>query len=528
MSIVAVVPIFMSAGAAALPTIAAVVTSILAIVFKPRELIALCRRKPVAAGLSGAVIALCIGGAVWWMAMPKSARAGARLDSRLVARVDWAKVAMDILAQEQAGKAPTVFVAADAGLLAPIIEDNNPSRTSYAGGPSPNHLQPLWSFHPDDSLFLSAPAIAGTRIFVSACQSDLGGYTGLLACLDAQTGKPLWQINSLNDDVLKPFFSSPALTQDGKYLVIGQGLHQDKDCSLLCFDAATGKFRWGVKSSLHIESSPAIFGDVAVVGAGAIEGPDGRATGDPGHVIGVRISDGKELWRQPVIDPESSPVIDENGIAYIGSGFNGSALVALRTQPDEELKAKNLTRIVWQTPVAQPATASISLIGDVVIAAGGNSDVVHSAQNSQGFVAAIDRKTGKIRWQTLLEDAVLGGAAARDGLLICPIRTGEVAALALDTGKILWRTHISGNSPIIASCGFTGERVYAVSSDGYLAILDPKTGNILEKIYLNDQGKPGTGLSTSPPQIANGRIYVGSETGGLRCLVGTDAVGGSK
>jgi outer membrane protein assembly factor BamB len=106
-----------------------------------------------------------------------------------------------------------------------------------------------------------------------------------LACLDGETGKPLWQTTEVkgegpqtqnsvfgNPAPLRPFFSSPAVTQDGKYLVIGQGLHEDRDCSLLCFDASTGQLRWAVKTPLHIESSPAIAGDVAVVGAGAVEG----------------------------------------------------------------------------------------------------------------------------------------------------------------------------------------------------------------------------------------------------------------
>ena len=61
----------------------------------------------------------------------------------------------------------------------------------------------------------------------------------------------------------------------------------------LCFDTASGmRLRWAVKTPLHIESSPAIFGDMAVVGAGAIEGSDGKPTGDPGFVFAVRISDG--------------------------------------------------------------------------------------------------------------------------------------------------------------------------------------------------------------------------------------------
>ena len=49
---------------------------------------------------------------------------------------------------------------------------------------------------------------------------------------------------------------------DGKYLVIGQGLHDDVDCSLLCFRASDGKLHWSIETRLHIESSPAIFEDL--------------------------------------------------------------------------------------------------------------------------------------------------------------------------------------------------------------------------------------------------------------------------
>jgi hypothetical protein len=62
--------------------------------------------------------------------------------------------------------------------------------------------------------------------------------------------------------------------------------------------------------------------------------------------------------------------------------------------------------------------------------------------------------------------------------------------------------------------------VYAVSDNGYLAVMDPKDGSIAEKVYLNDQGKAGEGKCFCAPQVVNGRVIVGSETGGMRCYVG--------
>ncbi|MBP7934371.1 MAG: PQQ-binding-like beta-propeller repeat protein [Phycisphaerae bacterium] len=550
MGTLAVVPIFMSAGAAVMPAVVAAVTSVVAIAVRPRELLRLCRRRPAAVGASLGVIALGVVAASWWRTSDTRAATSGRGETR-AGHYDWARVAEDIIAREGAAGAltaravagsPTAVAVQATGVSQggggssvgavslsshgsagiPLILGRDASRCSYGTGPSPVRLSTFWRYVPEETMFLSAPLVVGNRVFTAGCQSDLGGYTGLLACLDAETGKPIWEVTRKGDDVLRPFFSSPALTQDGRYLVIGQGLHADRECSLLCFEAVTGKLHWEVKTALHIESSPAIHGDMAVVGAGAIEGRDGQPTGDPGFVLAVRISDGRELWRQVVNDPESAPAIDENGAVYIGSGFNGSAVVALRSEPEEQLRAGKFDRILWRTAVAHPVVSAIALAGDLVIAGGGNSDAVHSNRNAEGMVVALDRKTGRIRWQTLFEDSVLGGSACREDRLVCPVRTGEVAALSLQDGRVLWRTAISRQAPVIAACAFTGQRVYAVSSDGYLAVVDSQDGQVLERVYLNDQARPGTGLAMCSPQVSGGRVIAGSETGGLHCLVGSE------
>ena len=526
----AVVPIVINAGAAALPAIIAGIASVAAILFKPRALAQLLRKRMLASSvLFLALISCCALAAFWWRSPTVRRTANAN-------RINWTKIAEDIIAQDRvrnlsdpsaqpAANSPASPGAALAVSAPSPTGARDFSRTLYLGGPSPVGLNPLWSYKPESTVFFGIPAIVGKRIFAAGCQSDLGGYTGILTCLDLDTGKSLWETTDIGNDALRPFFSSPAVSTDGKFVVIGQGLHQDKDCSLLCFDAATGKQVWAVKTPLHVESSPAIFGDLAVVGAGAIEGENGKPVGDPGFVLAVRVSDGKMLWKQSVNDPESSPAIDENGMVYIGSGCNGQAVVAIRSESDEQLQQKKLERIVWRTEVAVPMLAPITLASNMVIAAGGNGDMVHSGRNPQGLVAALDRRTGKILWQTTLPDAVLGGIASRDGMLICPARNGEVYALALGDGHILWQARISGTAPVLTGCAITSDRAYAVSNDGYLVALATADGKALEKVYLNDQGKPGSGLSLSSPQVINNRIIVGTETGGLRCLQGT---GGGK
>ncbi len=535
MNSLAVIPIVVNAGSAAFPAVVAAVASFAALLLRPRTLgqLLLSRQRRAGVLVAGLVLLLLVALACGHAISPT--RRGGRIGQVPASRIDWAKVAEDIIAQERARQTPVgqkmqvmdTAVGPSGGVL-PSNQDQplvgpDFSRNHCGGGPSLGGLNSLWSFRPEATLFFGVPAIVGKRIYAAGCQADLGAYTGLLICLDLDAGKPLWQTTENGNEPLRPFFSSPAVTPDGKHVVIGQGLHEDRDCSLLCFDAETGKQTWAVKTPLHVESSPAILGDLAVVGAGAIEGEDGKAVGDPGFVFAVRISDGRLLWKQPVNDPESSPAIDENGMVYVGSGCNGQAVVALRSESDEELREKQLDRVAWRTAVSQPMLAPVTLAGNLVIAAGGNGDMVHSSRNPKGLVVALDRQTGKSLWQTTLDDAVLGAVASRQGMLVCPIRNGEVVALGASDGHVIWRARVSGNAPVLAGCAVAEDRAYAVSNDGYLAALASADGKLIEKFYLNEQGQPGTGLSLSSPQVLNNRIIVGTETGGLRCLQGTGA-----
>lgn len=535
-----VVPVFVNVGAAVLPAVLAALASMLALLLRPRELLRVCRAKPHVPLL---VVAGAVGlyfGVTWLTAPAAPAGRKARESS---GRTDWAQVALDILEQRQ--RAATASAGAPlvpgignpqppAARVQPTIFRGDASRSGHDGGPSPMKLRALWSFSTENAMQMSSPLVAGGAVFGASCVLDLPSNYGAVFCLDAATGAKRWLVETAKDPKtgkeieFKGFFSSPALSADGKSLLIGQGLHVDANCDLLCFDAATGALRWRVPTPLHIESSPAIEGDLVVAGAGAIEGEDHKAKGHPGLVIGVRLSDGAKLWEYPLNDPESSPAIAD-GVAYIGSGFNGSAVAALRTVSDEELKSQGLSRLLWKTPTPHPATGAITVVGDLVLVGCGNGDYVYAAPVPDGAVMALDRKTGAVRWQAKMPDAVLGAIAVRDGKAVCPVRNGELAALDLATGRILWRQEdpkerISGKAAVLCGPALTGPLIYAVSQDGYLGVIDAADGKVLQRLYINAKGRPGEmGLTLASPLVVDGRVYVGSETGGLGCLVGEEA-----
>ena len=542
-----VVPVVAQAGSALAPLIAVGVTGAVGLLLRPRELLRILRAKPwILAIMLGVVLG---GWGLWrWITAPASTSpsASSATAGGLVG-TDWSKVALEIIRQQHerpAAAAPAAAAAVPstgpaattpATAAAPFIFRGGQERSGFLGGVSPVGLKPAWTYRPQDDRFtmlLSSPAARDGRIYGASCLLEGTGSYGTVFCLDAASGRQLWlsdQLDAAKQTTFMGFFSSPALTADGRSLIIGQGLHTDFGAHLVCLDTASGTLRWSVPTPLHLEGSPAIEGDLVVIGAGAVEQGsthqprgDVQGAGNPGFVLGVRISTGAVVFRAPVNDPESSPLLVD-GICYIGSGLNGNQVVALRTTSDDELRAAGQERRLWTATTPFPATGPVTMAGDTVLIGCGAGDFVVAAAQPEGRVLALDPATGKERWSTVMPDAVLGPVAVHGSIAIAPCRNGEVVALDLaHQGRELWRARVSGKAPILAGVAITGTQVYAVSNDGWLVVLDAADGKQRERVWLNDSARPGEmGLSTSAPLISDGRLYVGSETGGLRCFAGT-------
>ena len=557
---IAVIPILVNTGAAILPAIIAALANFFSILLNPRKLYGFIRNNPVTF-----LIIVLVGVSIYLVASGKIQFGGKQSPriretslSHEGSKTDWAKVAIEIIREKelqqnlqpqiseksevQTGQ-PVKVTGTEKGIQV-IIEEQveedaaggqtsdvlfrgNIARSGYLGGRSPVNLTEKWRYEEEYAMFLSSPIIHGNTLFGAWTILDPPDTYGAVFAIDINTGEELWLNDFLDpaeEKEFKGFFSSPSVSADGKYVVIGQGLHPDANCELLCFNTLDGSLHWKVQTPLHVEGSPAIEGNIVIAGAGAIEvGNNHKAAGDPGFVFAVELSTGKQLWKYPVNDPESSPVV-YNGVVYIGSGFNGNSVVALRTDSEEELAKNGLDRLLWKQETPHPAIGGITIVDDLVLIGCGNSDYVFSAEYPEGNILAFDFKTGEQKWKVDMPDAVLGTIACKDGIAICPVRNGEVVALSLkDSGKELWRQNINKSMPVLAAPSFTGTHVYAVSQDGYLAVLNGRDGAVLEKHYINSKSNPGSmGLSLSSPLIYNNCLYVGSETGGLTCFQGPE------
>ena len=133
---------------------------------------------------------------------------------------------------------------------------------------------------------------------------------------------------------------------------------------------------------------------------------------------------------------ESSPVV-EDGVVYIGSGFNGKAVVALRTGTDEELRKP--VKIAFVTSDAPyPVTGAVTFVDGNIIVGGGNENFVFRDPNPADLLClSMPRQVsfyGRLRCRMLF-------LAPYTKIFNVSVAAGKVIALDPKTGKQVWECH---------------------------------------------------------------------------------------
>jgi outer membrane protein assembly factor BamB len=356
-----------------------------------------------------------------------------------------------------------------------------------AGEPVQNTM--LWSFSDPDARLAdlsSSPAVVGSRVYVASAQASVFDTSGMVYCLDGNTGKRVWQFQTM-----KQGFSSPAVVKGRVY--VGEGLHFDTGCALYCLDAATGNQLWATKTKSHTEGSPAVVGNRLYAGAG-----------DDG-IYCLDTAGGKVIWHRPGMHSDASPAV-ANGRVYLGTGYGKLRAMALNA-------ATGAT--VWETPCDLAVWGPPAVVDGKVYFGIGNGDFGKSAANPMGGVWCLDAATGKPLWRRNLPDAVITAVLVAGGRAVAGCRDGRVYALEAATGNPVWSA--SGGGPVVASPAADARCVYAVGANGGLTALDWETGKPVWVQDLAVHTAPDVQVYSSPA-LAGGRLYLGTNRGKLFCV----------
>jgi outer membrane protein assembly factor BamB len=317
----------------------------------------------------------------------------------------------------------------------------------------------------------SAVAVTPDRVLLGGMRRKGFESAGVLVCVDRATGKQAWVYT---DADMKTVYSTPVVA--GGRVFVGEGLHTDPDCRLLCLDAATGQKLWEKRTTSHTEGSPAVA--------------DGKvyfSAGDDG--LYCLTTDGAEVWhfrgREQGLHVDS-PVVVAHGRVYAGSGYQTLAAFALDAATGQPVWRKELTLRSFGQPL---------VLGDRVIYGLGTGNLSYDLSTEPepgranevkpaGAVVCLNAATGDEVWKCDLPRSVHTQLSADGRAVFAACRDGWVYALSRTDGRQLWR--FSYAQPLTTGTtaaaytkfGF-GVAVYAVSPAGNVYAHDPLSGKLL-------------------------------------------------
>ncbi|SNY93871.1 Outer membrane protein assembly factor BamB, contains PQQ-like beta-propeller repeat [Cohaesibacter sp. ES.047] len=336
---------------------------------------------------------------------------------------------------------------------------NNPPNVSYSGQGSR-----VWSAEAairggeDNARAGARPVSYGGRVAVYS-------PNGEVALINASNGGRIWKV-SVRPENEKGIAPGGAVAMDSARVFAATGFSE-----LIALEGGSGRRLWTFQLDAPARGAPVVVGDKVL------------AVTATNSIYAVSVSDGTELWAFNGI-PEGTGLVGAAAPAVSGK-------TVLFTGTSGELVALNLNdgEMIWSDTVVR-GTRRFAVSGISSIAGGPViDDGVAYVSSVSGNTAALRLKDGDRLW-----DRSIGSSHA-------PVVSGNsmfvidlddrVFALNRKNGKIRWSSKLPSirekkkrstwAGPILA-----GSRLWFASSEGQLAGVDPKTGQISVTRDIND------------------------------------------
>ena len=305
---------------------------------------------------------------------------------------------------------------------------------TYAWGTSYRALMLSYAAGP-----MATPTVDEDRVFVL-------GATGLLWCLDVETGEVIWHRNyrAEYDASMAPWGTPSSPLVDGEQLIAVVG--GEPDALVVSFDKRTGRELWRALDVVGGSSSHPIIYEAGGVRQLIIWHPAALVSLDP--------DTGETYWDQPWDIGGSMNVVTPVKVGnylLVSNFYNGSLMMRFnRDQPAATLMWKGASRseMPGETDGLHAVITTPLIIGDHIYGVG-----------SYGELRGLDARTGKRLWMSdaMTPQARWGGAFMvrhedryfvnnDDGDLILAQFTPE-GYVELDRTKLIEATTSSGYGP---------------------------------------------------------------------------------
>src|SRR5438105_3951493 len=185
----------------------------------------------------------------------------------------------------------------------------------------------------------SSPAVADGKAVTL-------GVQGTVSCFDAASGKLLWRKDEYKGSVPRFFTSSSPLIIDGLCIV---QLGGDRQGAMVAYDLASGDEKWKWDGNGTAYASPVLL---------TLDGTKEIVAETADHIVGIGVADGKPLWDTSfkVRYNACTPVVDVKTVIYSGSG-SGTKAMRIEKEGDKpypkELWKNDDTAVQFNTPVVK-------------------------------------------------------------------------------------------------------------------------------------------------------------------------------
>jgi outer membrane protein assembly factor BamB len=248
----------------------------------------------------------------------------------------------------------------------------------------------------------ATPTVEDGRVFTLSKRAQL-------YCFDAASGRVLWETNlMLGLDVAKPEwgFSGSVLIEE-ELLLLNVG---DAGTAV---NKRTGKVVWTSGKTLAGYATPVPYGKAGARSMAMFSGAS---------LVGVRIQDGKELWRYPWVErwkiTAADPILVGIDKIFISTFGKGCALLRL---------GAGVPEVVWENKNMANHFNSCVLLDGCLYGVHGNTD--QPAKD----LRCLDASTGEVKWKH--DGLGLGSLMAAAGKLLVLSERGElVVAQSTPTG----------------------------------------------------------------------------------------------
>lgn len=186
----------------------------------------------------------------------------------------------------------------------------------------------------------SSPTVADGKVVTL-------GVRGTLSCLDADTKKVVWRKDDFKGSLPRFFTSSSPIVVDG--LLIAQ-LGGDRNGGIVAYDLASGAEKWKWTGDGTAYASPVL--DAVADGKMLVAE---TAT----NIVGIGAADGKLLWKTPFAVQgrgynAATPIVDGPTVIYSGTN-RGTNAVKIEKEGDglaaKELWSNKENSVQYNTPV---------------------------------------------------------------------------------------------------------------------------------------------------------------------------------